>query len=315
MEIRRVKNELYHHGIKGQEWGVRNGPPYPLNQKAAKKVKAQADYKQKRKRIGKDKRLKTSGLSKLSSAKDREWLEVIAGFSDTEGGNEFNVAKKIGEGGWSPDAGWISDNDVFENGERNHSWVTDNDLRVTNIGYDSGWDYQKGTMIHARGTTSNCTKCTATMELRRRGFDVVAGRQSNGSLNTAHQYWFDGAVAYKEKYTSAVDRLTKFGRRATAAIDFRYPNGGGGHSMYVQNNEFGKPVYFDGQNGTKYFSIDDVYNRYGFDKGGTVLITRLDNATPNWKHLEEDSVCRRVYSDKSHNKVKNKKTGRIVDTW
>lgn len=23
-------NELYHHGIKGQKWGVRNGPPYPL---------------------------------------------------------------------------------------------------------------------------------------------------------------------------------------------------------------------------------------------------------------------------------------------
>lgn len=22
---------LYHHGIKGQKWGVRNGPPYPLN--------------------------------------------------------------------------------------------------------------------------------------------------------------------------------------------------------------------------------------------------------------------------------------------
>lgn len=24
-------NELYHHGIKGQKWGVKNGPPYPLD--------------------------------------------------------------------------------------------------------------------------------------------------------------------------------------------------------------------------------------------------------------------------------------------
>lgn len=24
-------DELYHHGIKGQKWGVRNGPPYPLD--------------------------------------------------------------------------------------------------------------------------------------------------------------------------------------------------------------------------------------------------------------------------------------------
>lgn len=22
---------LYHHGVKGQKWGVRNGPPYPIN--------------------------------------------------------------------------------------------------------------------------------------------------------------------------------------------------------------------------------------------------------------------------------------------
>lgn len=26
-----MANELYHHGIKGQKWGVTNGPPYPLN--------------------------------------------------------------------------------------------------------------------------------------------------------------------------------------------------------------------------------------------------------------------------------------------
>lgn len=25
-----MENELYHHGIKGQKWGRRNGPPYPL---------------------------------------------------------------------------------------------------------------------------------------------------------------------------------------------------------------------------------------------------------------------------------------------
>lgn len=35
------ENELYHHGIKGQKWGVKNGPPYPIkdHEKVAKVVK------------------------------------------------------------------------------------------------------------------------------------------------------------------------------------------------------------------------------------------------------------------------------------
>lgn len=32
------KYELYHHGIKGQTWGVRNGPPYPLSRVDHNKV-------------------------------------------------------------------------------------------------------------------------------------------------------------------------------------------------------------------------------------------------------------------------------------
>ena len=37
--------ELYHHGIKGQTWGVRNGPPYPLVTGAKSKKELQADEK------------------------------------------------------------------------------------------------------------------------------------------------------------------------------------------------------------------------------------------------------------------------------
>lgn len=31
-------DELYHHGIKGQQWGIQNGPPYPLSAADHKKV-------------------------------------------------------------------------------------------------------------------------------------------------------------------------------------------------------------------------------------------------------------------------------------
>lgn len=53
-----IWEEIYHHGIKGQEWGERNGPPYPLDRnakrqeakkrRAAERVKRQAAKKRKR---------------------------------------------------------------------------------------------------------------------------------------------------------------------------------------------------------------------------------------------------------------------------
>jgi hypothetical protein len=71
MEVRRMPNsmsELYHHGIKGQEWGDRNGPPYPLDSNAsvqAKKKKKSLVTRIKNKRKGKQ-------LQKAKAAKKAE---------------------------------------------------------------------------------------------------------------------------------------------------------------------------------------------------------------------------------------------------
>ena len=50
-------NELYHHGVTGQKWGVRNGPPYPLyeghrNNKAVRASKAKYGFAAKVKERG-----------------------------------------------------------------------------------------------------------------------------------------------------------------------------------------------------------------------------------------------------------------------
>lgn len=39
------RNELSHHGIRGQKWGERNGPPYPLDDKAHSKSEKKAKWK------------------------------------------------------------------------------------------------------------------------------------------------------------------------------------------------------------------------------------------------------------------------------
>ena len=40
-----MSDELYHHGIKGQQWGKRNGPPYPLDEEDHSKNEIKENYK------------------------------------------------------------------------------------------------------------------------------------------------------------------------------------------------------------------------------------------------------------------------------
>ena len=66
------QTELYHHGIKGQKWGVQNGPPYPLADKKVRKI-----YENYTNRKG---QLSRRGVRKLSKyetklyKKDAAWL-------------------------------------------------------------------------------------------------------------------------------------------------------------------------------------------------------------------------------------------------
>ena len=43
--------ELYHHGVKGQQWGERNGPPYPLDSKGSSLRKQKKIYKKMNKKL------------------------------------------------------------------------------------------------------------------------------------------------------------------------------------------------------------------------------------------------------------------------
>ena len=67
-----MNNELYHHGIKGQKWGVKNGPPYPLVKAGRRSKKNSADEEAKKamRRDVKNRRL-------LSDAEIKQKIERI----------------------------------------------------------------------------------------------------------------------------------------------------------------------------------------------------------------------------------------------
>lgn len=182
---------------------------------------------------------------------------------------------------------------------------------------DAGFDVQLADTIADPGLNNNCGKCSASLFLRSLGYDVQAGRSAHGVSCTAGEYWFDGAVPYKEKSIENLEkRMASFGHQGKGMLGCRRADGSG-HSIYFQNEkgDDGKwsTVIYDGQIGRKYNSVKELFDAESFDDTQFSRVTNLTNATPNWDHLAEDSVSRVNYKNKSLNVVQNINTGNVYD--
>lgn len=296
-----LKSELYHHGIEGQKWGVRNGPPYPLDRETHTKV-VREGYVRERDRMratGKVNIKKINGFPQAHASKmDWQWKEVIEA-SDLP--KPINIAEGFADGS-------LSHLKRLPEGI-----MTYDKLKNCNVGYGNA------------GTTSNCAKCSAALEMQFLGYDVQAGRCFKGTNNGYSTYWFDGATEYKEKgidnFTSRVDKV--LGNNGRGCISMRYPNNSGGHSMYVMYDKERNFHILDGQSNKDYCVVGgsraqnvratfEKMNRdYGFDMDNSwSRVTRWDTATPNFDHMSEDSVLRIQYKDPNMNQMQSRKTGK-----
>lgn len=197
---------IKHHGILGQKWGVRNGPPYPLSKEQHSKSEIDAGW---------EKSLnKTSGLiTKYALGKTNDSVK------------DFSSIKKI---------------------EGKHS--REEDVKKINPKFGK-----------ERGTTMNCTMCSAAYEMRRRGYDVKAALSERGETTSKQMKWFN--LSRRDIYTtkSYSDFKNKLSSMPSGSRGFLNSDCGRFHSRHCLVWEIvnGDLKIFDCQNGTIYQDLLD----------------------------------------------------------
>lgn len=157
-------------------------------------------------------------------------------------------------------------------------------------------------MGNQKGRINNCLNCTAAMEMRARGYDVIARSSGSGDVASIWGSMFKDAKvenpkiernkewSRREYVTKAFDnfcnQIEKNGEGSRGSAMFLYEKmGGGGHSIFWEVKN-GTVEFYDGQNkkinDTKLFALSDP---------NSFMFVRLDNLKFN-----EDNISTMVVS-------------------
>lgn len=287
---------LVHHGIEGQKWGVRNGPPYPLSRQKSGKIKSTKKTEHKKKNSGyKDTKLQ-SGEYKINKYKNptleriRMQMQVDGLWAAIGIASQFipglAIASSIGMKArrtYYEKKNWYKKEGPPEELKNLKKQVTkttiDDDLKTTN------------TRKKKQGGVSNCVNCTVNMEMRRRGYDTIARSAGMGQYTSAWKQWFDikdsdikfiqkGDLKNKtlnrkkyanEQYNKLMNELEKQGDGARGYLGIDYEGFNSGHAMFWEVTN-GKAAIYDGQSGKT--NVDNVISLADPD---SYRYIRLDN--------------------------------------
>ena len=312
-------DELRHHGIKGMKWGVRRYQNKDGTLTAAG-----------RERYSKDRRYKKAIEKYTKSGKayveNLEDYQVGLTTMVTKTGERYVSGLIHGHDfDWQEKVNYDIDEWDIHGLKSTAEILKDHPDAHTFAKGDAIWDYKEQGKIHpytlkhcnpnfgSDGTTQNCAKCSATLEIASRGYDINAGRQTYPSSADAMSYWFKNAKRIDYDSDSVQDALISYGPKTSGTISIRYPGGNNGHAMHWTVDNTGKFEIQDGQNGRRFDSVEEMMNTYGADKNASVGTYRLDNCDIDWDALASDSVITRRESRAS--KVRNRITGAVVDRW
>ena len=270
---------LAHHGILGQKWGKRNGPPYPLGAGAHSASEKKAGWRRSLNRSG------TSGVrygaqaksNSNDSSKDKpdkkkkDSNTIEAGFFLTKMALDIVALQPISLAFDTKrliDYGRSKVKQAFEN------------KRISKLDVDAKTGFHlkdkemtpEEDMKHINpqfknfdtNTKNNCMLCTTAYELRRRGYDVQAGTTTRGYQNKDVLEWFPKAKlesAYSTDMTTVKDRAASnlkvaFGiggkekyKKLSESL-LKHGDGARGNLMVTWDAKGGHSIVWENQNGS-----------------------------------------------------------------
>lgn len=278
---------LQHHGIEGQKWGVRNGPPYPLHPEQKSDVE----------RGFLDPVTETILLSTAATA---AMVAIRLGVNWLINEGIPNLKHKIGKikGNKKLDARIEEmrkcevDKKTGLRIKRNQNSTIKEDAAAINPLFKS----------KAQRFTNNCVMCSMSYDLRRRGFEVYAKGREHGLtdaqitecykppkdakyMNIPHQ----GRISTGKRQRLINDTILKAckgkeGARGLMGLVWEF---GSGHSIAWEIKN-GQVVYIDGQSNkvsTKIPNLQYVSQHWA----NSVNFMRTDTLTPDYAKMKKEA--------------------------
>ena len=327
-----VMDIIAHHGIKGQKWGVRrfqdkNGRLTAEGKKHKFEDKSQSDMSDRDTVVSNLKTYSIAGGAGIAAS-----IAAVAALPITEGGSAValpytallglhglehtivdgtklvvgdikasNANKKEKEFQEEREKNPIDKNTGFH--KKTTEMSADEDMERVNPAFKN-WD---------KNTKNNCTLCTMTYELRRRGYDVQARKATQGyDANALVKDWYknskpkiaEGSIRDQDIFfaiakgkapaikkedqdrmiKNAIDdvKSQKDGARGQLAVVWNHTMSGHSIAYAVENGEM---TIYDTQSNEKFVG-DKACEKY-LRKTSQVYVTRLDNCQINTKYIKE----------------------------
>ena len=141
------------------------------------------------------------------------------------------------------------------------------------------------------GTKHNCMLCTTAMDMRRRGYDVRAGKNEQGyRFNDVLPKWYKNAKVESGTFKEIFSKLKQEPNGSYGNLRVTWKEQyGGAHSVFYYIKD-GKPLIYDCQSGNTW--KEDELKMIASSMKDNTGYCRTDNLEPNIEYMKKEGLIR-----------------------